>query len=169
MCLAMLPASALEESLTRCTELGAESFLLVSAARSVGRAAGAGSGAASSDRRRARWDAVCREAAMLAGRFQVPAVDGPVGFGEALERFGEQRAFVLDRRAEVSLARVFRASAGPASLGPVALFIGPEGGWSEEEVRLAGGRLRGLGARNLRAPNAAAAALAVTLAAGGDL
>src|SRR5437764_3678551 len=38
MALALLPAAALEQSLSRCTELGARRFLLVAAERSVSRA-----------------------------------------------------------------------------------------------------------------------------------
>lgn len=176
MCLALLPAASLEESLSRCTELGAESFLLISAARSVARAAGSGSASAAA-RRSARWETVCREAAMLAGRFRVPAVEGPVQFAEALGRFADDPVFVLERGARESLSSSLISSlpmlSGLSSAGGVprrvALFVGPEGGWSEEELARAGGRLRGLGPRNLRAPNAAAAALAVVLAAGEDL
>ena len=42
LALALLPASALEEALARCTELGAAGFLLVEAERSVSRARGNG-------------------------------------------------------------------------------------------------------------------------------
>ena len=48
-------------------------------------------------------------------------------------------------------------------------MIGPEGGWSTAEKALAGDRLRGLGARNLRADTAALAALATVLGRSGDL
>lgn len=110
---------------------------------------------------------------MLAGRFRVPAVEGPVQFAEALGRFADDPVFVLERGARESLSSSLPMLSGLSSAGGVprrvALFVGPEGGWSEEELARAGGRLRGLGPRNLRAPNAAAAALAVVLAAGEDL
>ena len=145
MALALLPAAALEEALTRCTELGADGFVLVQAARSVARAA-----------KPERWASICREAAMLAGRLRVPEVRGPV----RIEELGE--CTFLDREASRHLVSL----ADPLNL---TLAIGPEGGWTEAELELAGGRSASLGPRNLRAENAAAAALTVALAARGDL
>ena len=69
---ARLPAPALDLLLSRCTEAGAAGFLVVSADRSVARGD-----------RPERWAAVCREAAMLAGRLVVPDVRGPLSFQEA--------------------------------------------------------------------------------------
>jgi 16S rRNA (uracil1498-N3)-methyltransferase len=62
------------------------------------------------------------------------------------------------------------ASARLASLptGERTLAIGPEGGWTAAERALVPTRA-GLGPRNLRAENAAAAALTVALAVAGDL
>jgi 16S rRNA (uracil1498-N3)-methyltransferase len=149
--LAMLPASALEEALARCTELGAERFLLVRARRSVVRDRPA--------RKAGRWAAICREAAMLAGRLRVPEVEGPV----ELDALGSgEQVVVLDGRGSRRLADV-------AEPRDVTLAIGPEGGWAPEELAWAGGRTARLGPRNLRAGNAAATALAVALAARNDL
>jgi 16S rRNA (uracil1498-N3)-methyltransferase len=138
--LAMLPASALDEALTRCTELGAAGFVLVEAERSVARGA-----------RPERWATVCRAAALLAGRLRVPEVQGPAGFAEALAAC--PRPVLLDREATGRL--------GPLS-GPASLFVGPEGGWSPDEVGQAPATCS-LGPRNLRAENAAAAAVAIAL------
>src|SRR5207249_4224009 len=91
--LAMLPASALDAALARCTELGAARFVLLQAARSVARGA-----------RPERWAAVCREASLLAGRLRVPEVVGPVALAEALATC--PRPLFLDREA-------------PARLGPL--------------------------------------------------
>jgi len=143
MALALLPAAALEQSLARCTELGARGFLLVSAERSVSRAA-----------RPERWATICREAAMLAGRLTVPAVEGPVSFAQLLAR---PAVLVLDSSGAQPLAA--------GGLGAEAvLAIGPEGGWSPAERAAAGGRLRTLGGLNLRAETASVAALATALA-----
>jgi 16S rRNA (uracil1498-N3)-methyltransferase len=148
MAIALLPAAALEHSLSRCTELGAHAFVLVAADRSIARAA-----------KRERWATICREAAMLAGRLQVPAVAGPVSFRELLA--GEGVA-VLDATGSARLA--------DGVLGPAAtLAIGPEGGWSPAERSAAGDRLVSLGPRNLRADTAALAGLATALARSGDL
>jgi 16S rRNA (uracil1498-N3)-methyltransferase len=141
MALAMLPASALDEALSRCTELGAASFLLVQAERSVARGA-----------RPERWAVICREASLLAGRLRVPEVRGPVAFGEAVRTC--QRPLLLDREGAERL-RPLQA--------PTTLFVGPEGGWTAAELALAPAAVS-LGPRNLRAENAAAAALAIALA-----
>jgi 16S rRNA (uracil1498-N3)-methyltransferase len=148
LALALLPAAALEHSLSRATELGAHAFLLVAADRSVARAA-----------KPERWATICREAAMLAGRLLVPAVAGPLTLSEVLA--GEAVA-VLDGAGTARLAAASFAS-------PVTLAIGPEGGWSPAERAAAGDRLFNLGLRNLRADTAALAGLAVLLAGSGDL
>jgi 16S rRNA (uracil1498-N3)-methyltransferase len=148
MALALLPATALEYSLSRCTELGAHSFVLVAADRSVARAA-----------KPERWATICREAAMLAGRLVVPEVTGPVGLAALL---AQPTVVVLESTAERRLAEL---PAVPA----VTLAIGPEGGWSPAEKALAGERTASLGARNLRADTAAIAGLAAVLSAAADL
>jgi len=149
MALAMLPAAALEEALARCTELGAYEFVLVQAERSVARGA-----------KPERWAAICREAAMLAGRLRVPDVKPPVAFAAAWDAAAEP--LLLQPGAPRPLAEL-------TSPRDVTLFIGPEGGWSAAELALAGERRAGLGPRNLRAQTAAAAALAVALGTRGDL
>jgi 16S rRNA (uracil1498-N3)-methyltransferase len=107
-----------------------------------------------------RWQAICREAAMLAGRLVIPEVRAPMPFRDAFA--DASNPLVLDRDAEARLADTkLRSSA--------TLFIGPEGGWSPAELALAAGCVRKLGPRNLRAENAAATALAVALANSGDL
>jgi 16S rRNA U1498 N3-methylase RsmE len=115
--------------------------VLLQAARSVARGA-----------RPERWATLCREASLLAGRLRVPEVVGPVALAEALATC--PRPLFLDREA-------------PARLGPLrapaTLFIGPEGGWEPIELAAAPESLS-LGPRNLRAENAAAAALAIALA-----
>lgn len=147
--LAMLPAAALEAALGRCTELGAARFQLVRAERSVGRA-----------EKPERWAAICREAAMLAGRLRVPEVAAPLPLADAWRTAAEP--YLLDRAAPRRLAEV----AEPRDL---TLFVGPEGGWTDAERAMADGRIVGMGPRNLRAENAAATALAVALATRGDL
>ena len=118
------------------TEVGAAGFLLVAAERSVGRGA-----------RPERWAAICREAAMLAGRLRVPAVRGPAWAAAA-------NPVLLDR----SGGELGRLQA------PATLFVGPEGGWSPGELAQAGERRASLGPRNLRADTAALVGLSLALA-----
>ena len=142
LALAMLPAAGLELSLSRCTEAGAAGFALVAAERSVARGGNP-----------ARWATICREAAMLAGRLQVPAVTEPVLFATAWARAEEP--WLLDRGG--------RPVSEIQGSEPVTLFIGPEGGWAPAERKLAGDRVLSLGPRTLRADTAALAALVLSL------
>jgi 16S rRNA (uracil1498-N3)-methyltransferase len=140
LAVAMLPASALELVLSRCTEAGAAAFLLVAAERSVAKGG-----------RPDRWRTICREASMLAGRLMVPTVAGPVRFASAWA--GAAAPLLMDRSGE-AIGRLDR---------PATLFVGPEGGWSPAERAIAGDRVLGLGPRNLRADTAALVALALAL------
>lgn len=145
--IANLPAPALELVLSRCTEAGAAAFVVFHADRSVGRG-----------EKRARWMAICREAAMLAARLRVP----DVSIGASTE------AVIAAAESPVMLVR--DASQRLASLAhprDVTLLIGPEGGWTERELAL-GGMTATLGPRNLRADTAALVALSIALAGRGD-
>jgi 16S rRNA (uracil1498-N3)-methyltransferase len=141
--IANLPAPALELVLSRCTEVGAFAFHIVQADRSVARGA-----------KTERWNTICREAAMLAGRLNVPAVLGPTPLDEVLT--AAAHPVMLLRGAATDLADLLK----PRDL---TLLVGPEGGWSEREEALAVSKAA-LGPRNLRAETAAIAGLSVALA-----
>ena len=141
--IAQLPAPALELVLSRCTEAGAFAFHVMQADRSVARGA-----------KVERWDTICREAAMLAGRLRVPPVAGPSTIDEVVS--AAENPVMLVRGAQVDLADLDQ----PRDL---TLMVGPEGGWSDRELALVE-RKAGLGPRNLRADTAALVGLAVALA-----
>jgi 16S rRNA (uracil1498-N3)-methyltransferase len=140
--IAHLPAPALELVLSRCTEAGAFSFVVIRADRSVARGA-----------KTERWETICREASMLAGRLVVPEVAGPASLEEAMSVSSSP---VMLTRGAPFLSAMSRPR-------DVTLLIGPEGGWSDRELALV--KLKaGLGPRNLRADTAALVGLAVALA-----
>ena len=139
---AHLPASALELVLARCTEVGAAAFHVVQADRSVARGA-----------RSERWQAIVREAAMLAGRLRVPPVAGPSTLAEVVE--ARPHPVLLVRGAERPLSDLPRQ-------GEITLLIGPEGGWTERELAMVPAHA-GLGPRNLRADTAAIVATAIAV------
>ncbi len=141
--IANLPAPALELVLSRCTEAGAYSFVVFQADRSVGRSEKLG-----------RWNAICREAAMLAGRLRVPEVSAASSLDAVIG--AADNAVMLVREAEARLADI-------VSPRDITLLIGPEGGWTQSEMDLAP-LTASLGPRNLRADTAALVALAVALA-----
>ncbi len=77
-----------------------------------------------------RWRRLAEAAARQSLRLRVPTVLEPTSFPVAARRVGE--AGVLLHNA-LGLAPLEDAVGAPVSL-----FVGPEGGWSEEEIRLAG-------------------------------
>jgi 16S rRNA (uracil1498-N3)-methyltransferase len=141
--IANLPAPALELVLSRCTEAGAFAFQVFQADRSVARGA-----------KLERWQTICREASMLAGRLRIPEVAAVSSLDAVL--ISNADAVMLARGASQSLARL----TAPRDL---ALLIGPEGGWSDRELAAAP-VAASLGPRNLRADTAALVALSVALA-----
>lgn len=146
--IANLPAPALELVLSRCTEVGAFAFHIVQADRSVARGA-----------KGERWNTICREAAMLAGRLEVPRVAGPSTLEAVLAT--AEHPVMLARGSPTDLADVRE----PRDL---TLLVGPEGGWSEREKALVAVKA-GLGPRNLRADTAAMTGLVIVLAGRGQL
>lgn len=115
------------------------------------------------------------EAAEQCGILALPEVDEPQPLARALDALGAGRCLVFcDEGAPVADPLAALAAVRPAGGGvpPLAVLIGPEGGFSEEErealtrrdgvVRLA------LGPRILRADTAAVAALALVQAVLGD-
>ena len=91
---------------------------------------------------------------MLAGRLQVPDVDGLASLEAVLEI--SKNPVMLVRGAPQQLARM-------AEPNDLTLLIGPEGGWSDREISLVKAQA-GLGPRNLRADTAALVALSIALA-----
>jgi 16S rRNA (uracil1498-N3)-methyltransferase len=142
--IANLPAPALELVLSRCTEAGAFAFHVFQADRSIGRGAKAH-----------RWQTICREAAMLAGRLRVPEVDALPSLDDVLKV--AEHPVMLVRGAPQSLARM-------PTPRDITLLVGPEGGWTDRELGLVEVQAD-LGPRTLRADTAALAGLAVALAA----
>jgi 16S rRNA (uracil1498-N3)-methyltransferase len=140
--IANLPAAALELVLSRCTEAGAFAFHVIQADRSVARGS-----------KPERWQTICREAAMLAGRLRVPEVAGPSPLTAVLA--ASDHAVMLTRSAPLHLADMRE----PRDL---TLLVGPEGGWTEREADLVALKAS-LGPRNLRADTAALVALATAL------
>ncbi len=77
-----------------------------------------------------RWRRVAEAAARQSLRMGVPEVLGPVPFAEAARWAGEHGVLLHNGAGLDPLEDVVGS--------PVRLFVGPEGGWSEEEMRLAG-------------------------------
>jgi 16S rRNA (uracil1498-N3)-methyltransferase len=167
--LGLLKASHWDYALEKGTELGVASFTPVLTPRTVVLLHEVERARAKQD----RWARVVMAAAKQCGRAGLPAVKEPRAFRDAIRECKGQGLVLLAWEgmkgsvAGESLRGALREADAARGAQPldVHLFVGPEGGFTEEEVELAeteGAVLFGLGPRTLRAETAAAAA--VTLA-----
>ncbi len=118
-------------------------------------------------RRLEHWRSVAREATRQCRRSIVPIIHEVMGLQEAMKE-----------TAHIGLRFIFHESADPGGLrseGPrdgCCILVGPEGGFSPEELKIAseqGFRLVGLGPRVLRAETAGVVATALLQYLYGDL
>ncbi len=152
--------------LQKGTELGVSRFVPLICQRSVveDRVAIAG--------KRERWARIIQEAAEQSSRARLPDLAAPAAFADAL-RAGESsdvlRLIPWEAERSTGLREALASHPGPKE---VDLFIGPEGGFTEEEVALAvehGIRPITLGPRILRAETAGLAAAAAVMFAAGEM
>jgi 16S rRNA (uracil1498-N3)-methyltransferase len=117
------------------------------------------------ERRIQHWQQIAVAACEQCGRNRVPDVRHIVPFGDWLDSVQSGHIVILDADAGHSLAAVALKAM------PALVAIGPEGGFTLEEVQSAtnrGASAVHLGGRMLRAETAALAALATVNAVAGD-
>ena len=149
----------LEWVVQKATELGVARIVPLVAARSVVKLE-----PAKAAQRRVRWHAIAREAAEQSERAQVPEVAEPVKPSAVRLRPHEQAYVLAEREDGLTLPRALPRQA-PAAIG---LFVGPEGGWTPEELAALvalGATPVSLGPRMLRTETAGLAAIAIVQAA----
>ena len=143
----------------KAVELGVASIVPVAADRSVLKLEGS-----RADKRVLHWNQVAVAACEQCGRNRVPSVAAITTLPAALAQCSAETRLMLAPGADLVLGRLEMA-------GSIALFIGPEGGWSEAELRAAramGVQSLQLGPRVLRTETAGLAALAALAARFGD-
>jgi len=157
--LAIFKFDRMEWALEKATELGAARIVPVIARRTDAHLA------ASAVKRAERWRKIAKEAAQQSRRADVPEIAEPVKLKAALESsVGAGHRIVLS---EVERGTTLIAALESASRGSITLAIGPEGGWTPEELKLFaenGWHSASLGSTILRAETAAIAALAIASA-----
>lgn len=155
LAMAIIQLEKFELVLQKATELGVKSIIpLVTDRIELRRERYAG--------KLERWNRIVFEAVKQSGRSVFPAVEEPQPFAGVIAREGTKILFDADAE----------ESEWPASPSAMTVLIGPEGGWSDEELRTArnhGCIFARLGPRRLRAETAAIAACAVTAARYGDI
>ena len=151
----------LELLIQKTTELGADRFLPVIAARSIVKVE------EKIEKKIERWTRIVREAAKQSGNTKVPAILLPKPLGEVLNEGEADLNICLNERGGIYLKDILLGdhnSARQAKRIPrsIQVLIGPEGGWTEQEEHdiLDHGYIAvSLGPQTLRAETAAISCL----------
>lgn len=154
---ALVKFDRFEWIIEKATELGVERIVPVAAGRTEKGLFEA------SQKRTERWKRIAHEAGQQARRVRAPEILPAVSFDPALAVSADFRYFLEESAAPPLLSCLPPVRGHSAQ---VALLIGPEGGWIDEERRAASeaGWIAGsLGPLVLRAETAATAALAIVL------
>jgi 16S rRNA (uracil1498-N3)-methyltransferase len=154
--LAVFKFDRMEWAIEKCTELGAARIVPVIARRTD---AHLGSAAV---KRVERWRRIALQAAEQSRRTGPPEIDAPAKLADAIGLPGGLRIVLAESEQQVLLRDVVASNTG----NDVLLAIGPEGGWSEDELQFfekAGWIAASLGQTILRAETAAIAATAVVV------
>jgi 16S rRNA (uracil1498-N3)-methyltransferase len=117
--------------------------------------------------RLSRWRRIALSAAKQSGRLVVPPIAEPLDLATALEAPAPHARVIFQIGGAEPLA-ILRKGAGSG----IHLLVGPEGGFTEQEIqaaRTAGWAAAGMGRRVLRTDTAAAVAVALALAAAGEM
>ena len=156
LALAIFKFDRMEWAIEKCTELGVARIVPFAARRTDARLV------AAAVKRVERWRRIACEASEQARRAAPPEIVNPVKLGDVLALQGELRIVLSEAETATSLREL--CASGSSSL---LLAIGPEGGWTTEEVQAfakAGWKAASLGPTILRAETAAIAATAVVMA-----
>ena len=160
---ALSTADKMDWVVQKAVELGVTAIVPVCAERSVLRLSGDRAA-----KRVAHWQEVAISACAQCGRNRVPNVADIAPLPAALAACGADIRLIL---APGGGTRLSEMPLGPAQADSLALFVGPEGGWSAGELtaaQAAGLTALQLGPRVLRTETAGLAALAALAALHGD-
>ena len=154
--LAVFKFDRFEWAVEKCTELGVVRIVPMIVRRTEPHLA------ASASKRADRWRRIALEAAQQSRRISPPEIAEPIRAKPAIEAQSGLRVVLAENEHETSLRELIEGREEP-----VALAIGPEGGWTDEELVLfdAAGWLRAsLGPTILRAETAAISAVSIAAA-----
>jgi len=160
--LAVFKFERMEWVIEKATELGVAAIQPVIARRTETHLASAAA------KRVERWRRIAHEAAQQARRDAAPEIADPVKLKDALDHHAEIKIVLAESEQKLALKDALHAlTTEDRRLTTVSLAVGPEGGWTDDELRDfndAGWTSASLGKTILRAETAAIAALAITVA-----
>jgi 16S rRNA (uracil1498-N3)-methyltransferase len=145
-----------EWAIEKCTELGVKKMVPVIARRTDAHLASA------SSKRVERWRRIAVQSAEQSRRAIPPEIPDPMKLQEAFRIPGKLRIVLSEAEEDARLADIFSDSVGEDAI----LAIGPEGGWTEDELELFQTEhwiSASLGSTILRAETAAIAATALAV------
>ena len=160
LCQALPKSGKMDFIVQKATELGVARILPFHSVRSIPRL---------SENKRAekvsRWRKIAIEAARQSGRVEVPRIDPCVDFREMLQSAppGSLKIIFWEEETRLGIRKALRTSPADAA-DPVFVAVGPEGGFSKEEIGLAiesGFRSVSLGRHILRVETAVLAILSI--------
>lgn len=166
---ALAKGDKLDVVVQKATELGAARIIPVTTARAITRL---DANTLRTMSRRSRWQKIAREASRQSGRLDVPEVEGVTALTTALAASPKDALKLM--LWEGARQTTLRSALPPPDATPqqIVIAIGPEGGFTVEEVeaaRHAGFTPVGLGPRILRTETAALVVLSILGYALGDL
>jgi 16S rRNA (uracil1498-N3)-methyltransferase len=154
--LAIFKFDRMEWAIEKCTELGASRIVPVIARRSDAHLA------AASAKRAERWRRIALQASEQSRRATPPEITAPIKLQETISLTAGLRIVLAESEQQTLLSEALASH----QHGEVLLAIGPEGGWTEEELSVfqkSGWISASLGSTVLRAETAAIAATAIVL------
>lgn len=144
ICAAVTKRDTFELTLQKCTELGVNAFIPILTKRVIKKP----------DEVPQRWRDIVREASEQSGRMTLPVIHEPMTLNTAIAKTSNVTRIVMhESDGETSMPKV-------KEMDHVALFVGPEGGFTEDEIaqlRANGTTVVKLGSTVLRAETAAIA------------
>jgi 16S rRNA (uracil1498-N3)-methyltransferase len=157
--LAVFKFDRMEWAIEKCTELGVSRIVPVIARRTDQHLASA------AIKRAERWQRIARQSAEQSRRTNPPEISAPAKLTEVLNTTKGLRIVLAESEKQTLLRDVLQSD---SSSGEIALAVGPEGGWTEEEVqsfKKTDWISVSLGSTILRAETAAIAATAIVVSA----
>ena len=154
--LAIFKFDRMEWAIEKCTELGVSRIVPVIARRTDAHLA------AASVKRAERWRRIALQAAEQSRSAAPPEIAAPIELQEAVAQPAALRVVLAESERQTLLTDLLSSH----EQGEIGLAIGPEGGWTEEELNLfqsSGWSSASLGSTILRAETAAIAATAITV------
>lgn len=150
--------SKMDFIIQKCTELGVSKIIPVISERTIIKL-----GEEKKDKRLARWRKIAKEAAEQSGRGKIPEITEVVNLSEALKQAKNHDLSIIpyEMEEDSSIKNILIKN---KEIRSIMLAIGPEGGFSKEEVENAkksGFRSVSLGKRILRTETAGMAALSM--------